>query len=74
MRVGSQVGGPEGWQTPTLVQSSGCPSWAAVSSGLGMDLVDMCVCLHMCVLSAFVYICMHICAQAHVCVGMQICK
>ena len=74
VRVGPQVGGPEGCQTLSLAQSSGCLSWAAVSSRLGMDLVDMCVCLHMCVLGACVYICMHVCAQAHVCVGMQICK
>ena len=56
-------------------QSSGCPSWAAVSSGLGMDLVDMYICLHMCVLGVGVYIYIFICmyAGAYVCAGMYVC-
>ena len=37
MRVCPQEGG---CQTPPPAQSSGCPSLAAVSSGLGMDMVD----------------------------------
>ena len=74
MRVGPQEGGlPDSVPGPVewLSQLGSCLFWAGDGLG-GHVYVSAYVCAGcMCV---YLYICMHICAQAHMCVGMYICK